>query len=178
MVNLYSVLGVDRSATNAEIGRAFRTIAAANHPDRFPGDASKEQKFKEASAAFHVLSDPEKRSAHDRLLDAENKKTTSAKTSQTVGQSHQRQEIGMEEFLRSALGSEFFGAVAERVTNATQDQRKRNVIGGAATASRLFVENRRPSRNEVDRLLDGGLAFADLMESLINGSSGGRGDGT
>ena len=63
----YEVLGVDRNASDAEIKKAYRTLAMKHHPDRNSGDAKAEELFKEASEAYQVLSEPEKRSAYDRF---------------------------------------------------------------------------------------------------------------
>jgi molecular chaperone DnaJ len=62
----YSVLGVDRKATPAEIKKAYRKLARQYHPDRNPGDAKAEARFKEVGEANDVLSDPDKRAAFDR----------------------------------------------------------------------------------------------------------------
>jgi curved DNA-binding protein len=63
----YAVLGVPRTASSAEIKKAFRKLARAHHPDTKPGDAEAERRFKEVNEANAVLSDPEKRSLYDRL---------------------------------------------------------------------------------------------------------------
>ena len=63
----YEVLGVGRDASDADIKKAYRTLAMKHHPDRNPGDAEAEELFKEASEAYQVLSEPEKRSAYDRF---------------------------------------------------------------------------------------------------------------
>jgi molecular chaperone DnaJ len=63
----YEVLGVDRSASEQDIKRAYRKLALELHPDRNPGDAQAEERFKEASEAYQVLSDAEKRLAYDRF---------------------------------------------------------------------------------------------------------------
>jgi molecular chaperone DnaJ len=63
----YEVLGVDRSAQEQDIKRAYRKLALELHPDRNPGNAEAEEKFKEASEAFAVLCDAEKRAAYDRF---------------------------------------------------------------------------------------------------------------
>ena len=63
----YEVLGVDRSASEQDIKRAYRKLALELHPDRNPGDAQAEERFKEASEAYQVLSDGEKRVAYDRF---------------------------------------------------------------------------------------------------------------
>jgi molecular chaperone DnaJ len=62
----YSVLGVDRKASSDEIKKAYRKLARQYHPDRNPGDAKAESRFKEINEAHDVLSDPEKRAALDR----------------------------------------------------------------------------------------------------------------
>lgn len=63
----YQVLGVARTATEAEIKQAYRRLAMKHHPDRCPGDAAAEDKFKEAKEACEVLTDPQKRAAYDQF---------------------------------------------------------------------------------------------------------------
>jgi hypothetical protein len=63
----YDVLGVARSATDEELKKSYRKLALEFHPDRNPDDPDAEEKFKEASEAYAVLSDPEKRRAYDRF---------------------------------------------------------------------------------------------------------------
>ena len=63
----YEVLGVSKTATDAEIKKAFRVLAKKYHPDMNPGDKEAEKKFKEASEAYAVLSDPEKRRQYDQF---------------------------------------------------------------------------------------------------------------
>ncbi len=61
----YEILGVQRSATANELKKAYREIAKKYHPDRNPGDIKAEEQFKEASEAYEVLRDPEKRQIYD-----------------------------------------------------------------------------------------------------------------
>jgi molecular chaperone DnaJ len=63
----YKVLGVDSSATEKDITRAYRQLAKKYHPDANPGDIAAEERFKEVSAAQEVLSDPEKRKEYDQV---------------------------------------------------------------------------------------------------------------
>ena len=62
----YTLLGVGRDAGGADIKRAYRKLAMKYHPDRNPGDATAERKFKDVSEAYEVLRDDEKRAAFDR----------------------------------------------------------------------------------------------------------------
>src|SRR5207245_4968157 len=63
----YEVLEVERGANDADVKTAFRKLAMKWHPDRNPGDASSEQRFKEINEAYEVLKDADKRAAYDRF---------------------------------------------------------------------------------------------------------------
>ncbi|MFV0529036.1 MAG: molecular chaperone DnaJ [Lachnospiraceae bacterium] len=65
--DLYEVLGVDRSADANTLKRAYRDLAKKYHPDVNPGDEEAEKKFKEATNAYGILSDPEKRKQYDQF---------------------------------------------------------------------------------------------------------------
>ena len=62
----YEILGVDRDITGEDLKRAYRKLAVKFHPDKNPGDAEAEEKFKELGEAYEVLSDESKRAAYDR----------------------------------------------------------------------------------------------------------------
>lgn len=62
----YEILGVDRSADDKEVKKAYRRLAMKHHPDRNPDDKESEEKFKEATEAYEILSDEQKRAAYDQ----------------------------------------------------------------------------------------------------------------
>ena len=63
----YEIIELERTASEAEIKKAYRRLAMKFHPDRNPGDAAAEESFKEAKEAYEILSDPQKRSAYDQF---------------------------------------------------------------------------------------------------------------
>ena len=63
----YEILGASRNANQEELKKAYRKLALQHHPDRNPGNKSAEEKFKEATEAYEVLSDPEKRKVYDQF---------------------------------------------------------------------------------------------------------------
>lgn len=87
MSNYYEILGVAKNATADEIKKAYRTLAFKYHPDRNPGNAEAEEKFKQISAAYDVLGDEAKRRQYDMGYS-----TDSYSSSQSAGnQQYQRQ---------------------------------------------------------------------------------------
>ncbi len=65
--DFYEILGITKSANEAEIKKAYRKKAIEFHPDKNPGDAAAEEKFKEAAEAYEVLSDAQKKAQYDRF---------------------------------------------------------------------------------------------------------------
>src|SRR3954452_23004420 len=65
--DFYAELGVKKDATSAEIKKAYRRLARANHPDSNPNDSAKHEKFKAVAEAYDVLGDEEKRKKYDEV---------------------------------------------------------------------------------------------------------------
>ena len=63
----YDVLGVTKSASKDEVKKAYRKLALKFHPDKTKGDKSSEEKFKEASEAYHILSDEKRKANYDQF---------------------------------------------------------------------------------------------------------------
>ena len=63
----YEILGVERSADEREIKKAYKRLAMKYHPDRNPDNPESEEKFKEAKEAYEILSDAQKRAAYDKF---------------------------------------------------------------------------------------------------------------
>ncbi|MBU0571212.1 MAG: molecular chaperone DnaJ [Candidatus Omnitrophica bacterium] len=70
MSDYYEILGVERDASSEEIKKAYRKLAVKYHPDKNQGDKGSEEKFKELSHAYEILSRPEKRAQYDQFGDA------------------------------------------------------------------------------------------------------------
>lgn len=71
--DLYNILGINKSASQDEIKKAYRKMAAKHHPDRNPGDAKAEERFKDVKKAYDILSDEQKRRVYDQYgFDAAN----------------------------------------------------------------------------------------------------------
>ena len=64
--DFYDILGVQKNASDDEIKKSYRKLAMKYHPDRNKDDKEAEKKFKEATAAYEALKDPEKRAAYDQ----------------------------------------------------------------------------------------------------------------
>lgn len=73
MTNWYQVLGISRQATEEEMKSAYRKLAKKYHPDAHPGDQECEQKFREISEAYSILSDIDKRKKYDEELNGAGK---------------------------------------------------------------------------------------------------------
>ena len=81
-MNYYQILGLQRDVSQEEIKKAYRRIAKQYHPDSNPGNREAEKKFKEASGAYEVLSNEEKRENYDHKLTTEWNKPKPTKTAE------------------------------------------------------------------------------------------------
>lgn len=108
----YEILGLDRGADEKAIKSAYRKLAKKYHPDMNPGDKQAEQKFKEASEAYAILSDPEKRKLYDQFGHAAFEEGASASSQGGFGQNRGYQEYhfeggSMDDILRQMFGGMF-----------------------------------------------------------------------
>ena len=136
----YQLLGVSRSASAAEIKKAYRKLARKYHPDLNPGDKTAEAKFKEIQEAYSVLSDPKKKSQYDQF---------GFVGGMPPGGSQQRSySSGFEGFDFSNVGSSSFRDFLE------------NVFGGAAASPQT-----RPERGS-DLLYTMRIGFHDAIQGV------------
>lgn len=98
MANPYTLLGVSKNASQDEIKQAYRKLARKMHPDLNPNDPKAEEKFKEISAAYDILSDPEKRKRFDNGEIDENGKERPGFGFGGYGNTYQKQGSGFEGF--------------------------------------------------------------------------------
>ena len=67
-MDYYETLGVKKESSSQDIKKAYRKLAMKYHPDRNPGNKGAEDSFKEATEAYEVLKDPQKRAQYDRIV--------------------------------------------------------------------------------------------------------------
>src|SRR5712692_7078605 len=104
--DFYKILGVKRDAKPEEIKKAYRRLARKYHPDVNPGDKSAEERFKQTTEAFDVLSDPKKRAVYDRFGQYSDNLADAAARGATEARTGAWQYAGFEDFMRGASGSE------------------------------------------------------------------------
>jgi len=118
MRDYYEVLGVPRNADTEAIKKAYRKLALKYHPDRNNGDKESEEKFKEATEAYEVLRDPEKRAAYDRYGHAGVKAGAGAGSGFAGFGFEDALNIFMRDFGGFAGFEEFFGGGSRRRARA------------------------------------------------------------
>src|SRR5438067_13166057 len=116
----YEVLGVERSATEEEVKRAYRKLAVKFHPDKNPDDPHAEEKFKELGEAYDVLMDPNKRASYDQFGHA----AFAAGGGGFGGGFHDPFEIFREVFGGSGFGGGIFETFFGGAGTRTQDRRR------------------------------------------------------
>ncbi|MBF0275633.1 MAG: J domain-containing protein [Nitrospinae bacterium] len=129
----YKVLGVEKKATKAEIKKAYRKLAMLHHPDKTKGDVASEEKFKEISEAYAVLSDDEKRKQYD-----------------TFGSDGFRQRYSQEDIFRGSDMRDIFGDAfngsgfsADNIFSQIFGQGFGNSSGGFSYSSHGFENKKR-----------------------------------
>ena len=113
MNDLYKVLGVARTASQADIKRAYRTLAKELHPDLHPGETEVAERFKEISAAYNLLHDKDARTLYDRgEIDAHGaRRRARFRHAQAAGRAHSAATAGAFEPFFSATAEDLFSTV-------------------------------------------------------------------
>jgi molecular chaperone DnaJ len=114
----YEVLGVDRTADNEEIKKAYRKLALKFHPDRNPNDKAAEEKFKELGEAYEALSEPQSRAAYDQYGHAAFDSRSRARSSHF----HEPGDIFREVFGGSSIFEDIFGGGERRAGGALRGE--------------------------------------------------------
>ena len=118
MEDLYTVLGVSKSATAEEIKKAYRNLAFKYHPDRNPGDKAAEEKFKQINSAYSVLGDETKRRNYDLGYSTESAYTNSSNSQQRQYQYTYENPFGDENFWNAVLRQSLvYGFLAKDIEN-------------------------------------------------------------
>jgi DnaJ-class molecular chaperone len=133
----YRTLNVPRSADQAAIKQAYRKLAKMLHPDRNPGSARAEQRFKEVSQAYDLLSDPIKRAKFDRgEIDAEGRPRQAFKGFEFAGEPHSGAESIFGKMFGGAFGRGFGGPFGEGSGGGRSQFRFDDLRREAAAAAR------------------------------------------
>ena len=128
MSTLYDTLGVSKSASADEIKKAYRKLAREHHPDRNPGDASAEEKFKEVQHAYDVLSDNDKRKQYDRFGSQNGR----------AGAGPQNVNVDFGDFNIGDLG-DLFGGLFGNAGGRAQQRTRRQPVRGADVEAQVHL---------------------------------------
>jgi DnaJ-class molecular chaperone len=169
MQDPYAVLNLPRDADQARIKRAYRELAKTLHPDRNPGDAKAERRFKEISQAYRLLSDPEQRARFDRgEIDGQGNPRRRFDFGFGGGEGRGGMESVLERVFRSQFGRSFVGSFAGSGAPGAFDEllRSRGKAGQSGGAKVRRRGGDRRVRLEVDFLTAarGGKARLELPE--------------
>jgi DnaJ-class molecular chaperone len=163
MTDPYRVLNVPRSADQATIKQAYRKLAKTLHPDRNPGNAPAEQRFKEVSQAYDLLSDPAKRALFDRgEIDAEGRRRRDFGFDGFGGYAGARDAAAREAAARGAAESLF----EKMFGGGFGGSFGRGFAGGAAGAGRFRAQAGQSTA---------GAAFEETLRGQTRGAGGAAG---
>lgn len=128
MPNYYDILGVEKTASEDDIKKAYRKKAMQYHPDKNPGDTEAEAKFKEVSEAYEIIGDPQKRSQYDRFGSVKN---------------HRGQHAGGNPFGRDPFSdlADFFRRNSEANRHVQQERASRIVATKIINLEDIFDRN-------------------------------------
>jgi len=129
----YEILGVKKTATEAELKKAYRKMAMKYHPDRNKGDKTAEEKFKDLNEAYAVLSDPEKRKQYDQFgVDGFRQRYTQEDIFRGTDFSSIFSEFG----LGNEMFEQLFGGKSGKQRGTSYTWNSQNPFGGAGQARR------------------------------------------
>ena len=145
-IDYYSILGVDKTATQDDIKKAYRKLARKYHPDLNPNDPSAKEKFQAINEANEVLSDPEKRKKYDAY--GENwKHADEFEAQQRAYQARQGDAAGGTEYWYSTDGQHFTGGFAVEVqATGGEEEPSEGRISKRSCTLRCVRRRRRISR--------------------------------
>jgi DnaJ-class molecular chaperone len=147
----YRTLNVPRSADQAAIKQTYRKLAKILHPDRNPGSARAEQRFKEVSQAYDLLSDPEKRAKYDRgEIDADGRPRQVFKGFEFAGDPQSAAESILGKMFGGAFGRGLGGGFGDALKSGRGEFRFDDLRRGAAGARQAQRGADRRYRLEVD----------------------------
>ena len=144
----YEVLGVSKDADEDTLKKAYRKLAKKYHPDANPGDKEAEAKFKEASEAYSLLSDPQKRQQYDQFGHAAFDPGAGAGAGGVVGEG--RAGVVLHKGLTQRVDHLFHGGRAvgrdgAALLRAAPGEQRRRHHGGEQKCQKLFHQNHSPS---------------------------------